>query len=99
VVEEARRIKLACVIDGELVCAAGDGRADFDGCIAADTKAAAYAFDLLRLDGVDLRRLPFTWKMSATKCSRPPASSGWRAIVSKRLSTPYKSGPAKAGSR
>jgi bifunctional non-homologous end joining protein LigD len=62
VLEESRRIKLACVIDAELVCADGDGRADFDRLHSRcyDEEAAACAFDLLRLDGDDLRRLPLS---------------------------------------
>ncbi len=62
VLEEARRIELACVIDAELVCADGDGRADFDRLHSRcyDEEAAACAFDLLRFDGDDLRRLPLS---------------------------------------
>ena len=33
-------------------------------------------------------------RRSATECLLPPAISAWKAIVSKKLNAPYRSGPA-----
>ncbi len=62
IVEEARRITIPAVIDAEVVCADEDGRADFDRLHSRcfEHEAIACAFDLLRLDGDDLRRLPLS---------------------------------------
>ncbi len=62
VIEEARRIKVPAVIDAEVVCTDKDGRADFDRLQSRcfEHEAIACAFDLLKLDGDDLRRLPLS---------------------------------------
>src|SRR4051794_23697700 len=49
-----------CLIDGEAVCQFEDGHSDFHA-LASDNgcaKAVLWAFDLLMLDGDDLRALP-----------------------------------------
>jgi bifunctional non-homologous end joining protein LigD len=67
-----------------------------------------YAFDLLELDGEDLRREPFETRKATLAslvrgststcpspgilCSGTPASSGLEGIVSKRLGSRYRSG-------
>ena len=50
----------SCTIDGEMVVAGGDGISSFDMLQSRgfDDHAFMYAFDLLELDGEDLRRRP-----------------------------------------
>jgi bifunctional non-homologous end joining protein LigD len=49
----------SCLIDGEAVCCDEDGLAVFQKLrIRRDNAVFLYAFDLLELDGVDLRREP-----------------------------------------
>ncbi len=62
IVEEARRIKMPVVIDAEVVCTDEYGRADFDRLHSRcfEHEAIACTFDLLRLDGDDLWRLPLS---------------------------------------
>ncbi len=70
-VEEAQRIKVPAVIDVEVICTDEDGRADFDRLHSRcfEHEAIACAFDLLRLDGDDLRRLPLSArKRSCASC-------------------------------
>jgi ATP-dependent DNA ligase len=52
------------VIDGEAVVLGVDGVSDFDGLYSRqhDEEAQLYAFDVLALDGEDLRRLPLTMR-------------------------------------
>lgn len=47
-----------CVLDGEIVCLGPDGRALFDTLFYRRAEPYLYAFDLLWLDGCDLRSLP-----------------------------------------
>jgi bifunctional non-homologous end joining protein LigD len=60
IVEDAARLKRDAVLDCEVICTDENGRADFDRLHSRcfDKEAAACAFDLLKLDGDDLRRLP-----------------------------------------
>jgi bifunctional non-homologous end joining protein LigD len=69
IVHEARRIKTPCVIDAEVICTDEDGRADFGKLHSRcfDHLAIACAFDLLRLDGDDLRRSPLAERKKALK--------------------------------
>jgi len=52
------------VIDGEAVVLGVDGVSDFDGLYSRqhDEEGQLYAFDVLALDGEDLRRLPLTMR-------------------------------------
>ncbi len=61
IVEEAARIKGTAIIDAEVVCLDADGHTHFDMLHSRsfDHEAVACAFDLLALDGDDLRRKPF----------------------------------------
>src|ERR1041384_542333 len=43
------------VLDGEVVCLANDGRSDFDALFSRRGEPHFYAFDLLALNGCDLR--------------------------------------------
>jgi bifunctional non-homologous end joining protein LigD len=56
----------ACVLDGEAVTHTADGWPDFYGLRSADgaARAVLFAFDLLDLDGVDLRGRPLTERRS-----------------------------------
>jgi ATP-dependent DNA ligase len=61
IVEAARRIKTSqFVIDGEAVLLGVDGISDFDGLYSGkqNDEIQLYAFDILALDGDDLRKLP-----------------------------------------
>ena len=55
---QALRVK-SVVVDGEGVVCRPDGVSDFDLLRAGSRKAFLYAFDLLELDGIDLRREPW----------------------------------------
>src|ERR1044072_7361757 len=61
IVEPARRIKTKqFVLDGEAVLLGVDGISDFDGMYSGkhNDEIKLYAFDILALDGDDLRKLP-----------------------------------------
>jgi ATP-dependent DNA ligase len=63
IVETARRIRQTqFVIDGEAVVLGVDGVSDFDALISRrhDDEVQLYAFDLLALEGDDLRKLPLS---------------------------------------
>ncbi len=64
---EAGRIKGSAILDAEAVCLSKDGTADFDKLHSRirDQRAVALAFDLLMLDGNDLRRKPFVERKAA----------------------------------
>src|SRR5215510_280206 len=61
IVEAAARIDVAAILDAEVVWIGSDGVADFDALYSCtnDRAAVALAFNLLMLDGEDLRRKPF----------------------------------------
>ncbi len=108
------------MIDGEVICTDDEGRADFDRLHSRcfDDEAAACAFDLLRLDGVDLRPLPLSERKGklqkllrrsgdgiqyvehlegdGDKMFEAACKLGLEGIVSKRLTSPYKSGTCKS---
>jgi bifunctional non-homologous end joining protein LigD len=106
-------------VDGEAVVCGPDGVAVFDALHRHGTvsEAMLYAFDLLELDGEDLRGLPLgdrkkrlarligkrrlgivlsehTDEDGAT-IFQQACKMGLEGIVSKRLSSPYRSGPSK----
>ncbi len=62
IVEEAARLKRDAVLDCEVICQDEHGRADFDRLHSRcfEHEAIACAFDLLKLDGDDMRRLPLS---------------------------------------
>jgi ATP dependent DNA ligase domain len=95
VVRDAARIEGSAIIDAEVVWLDSDGMAVFDALHSRvnDAKASACAFDLMMLNGEDLRRKPYvesntsnTLRVTAINYLLPPASSGWRAL-SQRSST------------
>ena len=67
IVEEASRVKGSAILDAEVVCAGKDGAPDFDRLHSRlhDHMAVACAFDLMMLDGDDLRRRPLVERKSA----------------------------------
>ena len=74
-------------IDGEGVVCGPDGVTDFDRLRAAmgrkgSRQAFLYAFDLLELDGQDLRREPWETRRAtlASLYARPPMASGYASI-------------------
>ena len=62
VVEAAARVDGSAILDAEVVWIGTDGVADFDALYSRvnDDNAVALAFDLMALDGDDLRRKPFS---------------------------------------
>jgi bifunctional non-homologous end joining protein LigD len=66
IVEAAARLKRDAVLDCEVICQDEHGRADFDRLHSRcfEREAIACAFDLLKLDGGDLRRSPLMERKS-----------------------------------
>jgi bifunctional non-homologous end joining protein LigD len=112
------RLKVeSVVLDGEAVCLLDDGRPDFHGLRSWEgCKTARFiAFDLLGLNGEDLRRMPLSerrrrladllggddalWLSSHVQGAqgealfRQACALNLEGIVSKRIDTPYRSGP------
>jgi bifunctional non-homologous end joining protein LigD len=106
-------------IDGEAVVVGPDGLTDFEALRrrGAGDIAMLYAFDLIELDGDDLRSLPIeTRKVTLASLLRKPGALrlsehisadgpqvfahacrlGAEGIVSKRLGSPYRSGPCQS---
>jgi bifunctional non-homologous end joining protein LigD len=69
IIEHAARIKGSAILDAEVVCLDADGLADFDTLHSRvmDHTAVACAFDLLMLDGDDLRRRPLSERKAALR--------------------------------
>ena len=69
IIKEAARIKGAAIIDAEAVWIGSEGVADFDALHSRvnDHTAIACAFDLMMLDGDDLRRKPFGERKAALR--------------------------------
>jgi bifunctional non-homologous end joining protein LigD len=69
IVEQAARIKGSAIIDAEVVCLDADGVAQFEDLHSrtSDRRAIACAFDLLMLDGDDLRGKPLAERKAALR--------------------------------
>src|SRR5262245_23256324 len=69
IVEAASRIKGSAIIDAEVVWLDSEGMAIFDALHSRvnDAKASACAFDLLMLNGDDLRRKPYVERKAALR--------------------------------
>ena len=76
---QALRVK-SVIVDGEGVVCRSDGVSDFDLLRAGSREAFLYAFDLLELDGTDLRREP--WETRRARL----ASLLWKTREGVRLS-------------
>jgi bifunctional non-homologous end joining protein LigD len=84
IVETARRIRSKqFVLDGEAVLLDLQGLSDFDGLMARqnDEEVQLYAFDILALDGDDLRKLPLHLRKTNLQrlCGFSLHSAGWIA--------------------
>ena len=66
---------LDAVIDGELVCLGQDGKPLFNQLLYRRGEPYFYAFDLLRLNGEDLRKEPLIERKRLLKEIMPPAPS------------------------
>jgi bifunctional non-homologous end joining protein LigD len=81
VVEAVNQLKMrSCLIDGEVVCCDEHGLARFDVLRRRRNEAAAflYAFDLLELDGTDLRREPIETRKATLASVLRKAKDGLR---------------------
>src|SRR5215510_12648201 len=81
IVEAVNRLKArSCLIDGEVVCCDAIGLAVFELLrhMHEPHHVFLYAFDLLELEGQDLRREPFeTRKATLTSCAGAFRGCGW----------------------
>jgi bifunctional non-homologous end joining protein LigD len=120
IVEQTARIKGSAIIDAEVVWLDADGIAQFDALHSRimDHAAIACAFDLMMLDGNDLRRLPLSERKAALRkvlrrtkggiqyvehteghgaeMFAAVCDLGVEGIVSKKINSPYRSGPSKS---
>jgi bifunctional non-homologous end joining protein LigD len=90
IVEALGRLRSrSCIIDGEAVCCGDDGVPSFDRIRYRrhDASLFLYAFDLIEIDGEDLRRETFVRPLFAHACKM-----GLEGIVSKRKDSRYRSG-------
>jgi ATP-dependent DNA ligase len=118
IVETLARLRpRSCIVDGEAVACGEDGIASFDRIRYRhyDASVFLYAFDLIELDGDDLRREPLAVRKATLASLLTRAGPGLRlnehmdeqdgplvfahacklgleGIVSKRRSSPYRSG-------
>ena len=79
VVEAVNHLKVrSCLIDGEVVCCDERGLATFQLLRHRrnEPQAFLYAFDLLELDGTDLRREPIEVRKGPASCVRPGMACG-----------------------
>jgi bifunctional non-homologous end joining protein LigD len=119
IVEQAARIKGSAIIDSEVVWLDADGIAQFDALHSRvmDHAAVACAFDLLMLNGDDLRRKPLIERKATLRkvlrrtkggiqyvehverhgaeMFKAICDLGLEGIVSKKINSPYRSGPSK----
>jgi bifunctional non-homologous end joining protein LigD len=118
IVRDAAKIKGSAIIDAEVVWLDAYGTSNFEALHsrANDARASACAFDLMMLDGEDLRRRPYVERKAALrkllrhgrgiqyvehaeghgdKLFSAACRLGLEGIVSKKLDSPYKSGPSK----
>ena len=74
---QALRVK-SVIVDGEGVVCRSDGVSDFDLLQAGSREAFLYAFDLLELDGADLRREPWETRRARLASLLRKAKEGMR---------------------
>jgi bifunctional non-homologous end joining protein LigD len=102
VLEAVNHLKVrSCLIDGEVVCCDDRGLAVFQALRRRQNEARAFlfAFDLLELDGTDMRREPIEVRKATLASILRKSRPGLRLNVhlehpevSKRLGSPYRSG-------
>jgi bifunctional non-homologous end joining protein LigD len=120
IIREALRIGGSAILDAEVVCMDDSGVPDF-GLLHSrtnDNGAVACAFDLLMLNGDDLRRKPYAERKAALRkvlrrsrdgiqyvehtegdgaeMFEAACKLGLEGIVSKRMDSLYRSGPARS---
>jgi bifunctional non-homologous end joining protein LigD len=100
ILEDAARLPIKrAIIDAECCCAGEDGVTDFDALHSRvnDDAAFAYAFDLLLVDGEDIRRAALSEHIEADGATvfAHACKLGLEGIVSKRVDAPYRSGRAR----
>jgi bifunctional non-homologous end joining protein LigD len=81
IVEALRRLRSrSCIIDGEAVCCDEDGRSSFDRIRYRrhDASVFLYAFDLIELNGDDLRREPLEVRKATLASVLAKATPGLR---------------------
>jgi ATP-dependent DNA ligase len=79
VVEAVNHLRVrSCLIDGEVVCCDERGLARFDVLRRREVDAFLYAFDLLELDGTDLRREPIETRKATLASVLRKAKGGVR---------------------
>src|SRR5829696_7452314 len=94
-ITDALRTMPDCTIDGEACAHHTDGLPDFWEIRAQGATCTMFAFDLLFLDGTDLRRLPLADRKARLKAllrRRKRIEGDGATIVSKRRDLPYRSG-------
>jgi bifunctional non-homologous end joining protein LigD len=118
IIRDAGRIKGSAILDAEAVWLDANGMADFEALHSRDNdaRATACAFDLLMLNGDDMRRKPYVERKAALrkllrgrgiqyvehaeghgdKLFTAVCKLGLEGIVSKKVNSPYRSGPSKA---
>jgi ATP-dependent DNA ligase len=92
----------SCLIDGEAVCCEEDGVPSFQALRRRrnDSAVFLYAFDLLELDGVDLRPLPLEARRAASRdCSTRSSTGCTYPIMSRPRARPCFGTPACSESK
>jgi len=76
----------SCIIDGEAVCCDDNGMASFDRIRYGrhDERVFLYAFDLIELDGEDMRREPFETSKATLASVLTPTSAAHRNCQNSR---------------
>jgi len=59
------------ILDGEIICLDSKGVSQFNQLLSRKGEPILYAFDLLWLDGEDLRQMPLIWAKETTRATRP----------------------------
>lgn len=70
----------SAILDGEIVCLDDDGRPNFHQLLFRRDWPFFYAFDLIELDGMDLRRLPLIHRKRLLKGIMPSVESRVRYV-------------------
>lgn len=70
----------SAVLDGEIACLAADGSTDFYGLMFGRRPARFFAFDVLEIDGDDLRELPLLERKRRLRAILPRHSSDVRYV-------------------
>jgi bifunctional non-homologous end joining protein LigD len=87
IVESLARLRSrSCIIDGEAVCCDDNGMASFDRIRYGrhDERVFLYAFDLIELDGEDMRREPFETSKATLASVLTPTSAAHRNCQNSR---------------